>query len=927
MAVYVWRGDAAPRAAVWTVTPANPEPGDQFILTINRKPITVTAEDTTAAGVVALLKAAIEESTIPEWQEVSVDETEDGAAALTITGPADGTPVEITATTSNAGSFGVSVEQLLAGVADQNEKQQVRLPTGTSGGTFTLTFEGQTTAAIAYNAAAATVQTALEALSNIAVGDVEVTGSAGGPWTVEFKLAFAGKNVALLIGDGTSLTGAGNVTVTTYVQGQPKVNEIQTITGLVLAAGNLRLSFTDPWGQVAYTGLLLISAYDTTNALLIQAALEALANIGPGNVQVTAITDGFQVEFVGALGGRDVSLLEAMQGTATIATTQAGTASGVNEKQYIRLGGALGGHYHLTFEGQTTAEIAYNASAATIDTALEALSNIGAGNVTVTEPSTGTFLVEFTGSLAAKDVGEITVDNSALTGGPVYVTVTQLAVTGRNEQQSVTITGGASGGHFHLTYGGNTTAALDWDATAAEVDTALEALAGIGAGGVSAAGPDGGPWTVEFTGSLAKTAVALMTSDATALTGSGTQSLTILQTVTPTGPNWYNEADNWDQHAVPPTGADVDFSQSSAECKYGLTMHSQKTVESVNAGTDTITITGHSWSDTRRVQLTSTGSLPTPLQPATWYYVRDSAADTFKLAATSGGAAIDLTDAGTGTISIGTPATPALFRAKASYTGKIGLAAWNELGYWEYRSRYLALGDVTDAATVTIWIGEGEGSGSGRINLDSGPCQAAMNLLGSGTASESDLPAVQWIGTHASNVVRIKAGSLGAALSPAETAVIATLDIGYLENVESDSQVTLGPEVVVTTITKSGGVLVAMAESGTAITTLTQEAGETTIYGTDALTTLNLHGGTVWYCSTGALGTAHVGGDGVLDFSRDARAKTVTNPIEVYSEPENAAGAVVDPNKVVSSLVIDYNRTTPNAKLGTNLRLTRGAVA
>jgi len=186
MAVYVWRGDAAPRAAVWTVTPANPEPGDLFILTINRKPITVTATDTSPATVVALLKAAIEESTIPEWQEVTVDETEDGATALTITGPADGTPVEITATTSNAGSVDVEVEELSAGVADQNEKQQVRLPAGTSGGTFTLTFEGQTTAAIAFNAAAATVQAAMEALSNIAVGDVVVTGSDGGPWTFDF---------------------------------------------------------------------------------------------------------------------------------------------------------------------------------------------------------------------------------------------------------------------------------------------------------------------------------------------------------------------------------------------------------------------------------------------------------------------------------------------------------------------------------------------------------------------------------------------------------------------------------------------------------------------------------------------------------------------------------------------------------------------
>jgi YD repeat-containing protein len=41
-----------------------------------------------------------------------------------------------------------------------------------SGGTFTLTFDGQTTSAINYNASAATVLAALEALSNIDPGEV-----------------------------------------------------------------------------------------------------------------------------------------------------------------------------------------------------------------------------------------------------------------------------------------------------------------------------------------------------------------------------------------------------------------------------------------------------------------------------------------------------------------------------------------------------------------------------------------------------------------------------------------------------------------------------------------------------------------------------------------------------------------------------------
>ncbi len=61
-----------------------------------------------------------------------------------------------------------------ASPATVNEQQQVSTG-GATGGTFTLTFSGQTTTALAYNATAAQVQAALEALSNIAPGDVYVS--------------------------------------------------------------------------------------------------------------------------------------------------------------------------------------------------------------------------------------------------------------------------------------------------------------------------------------------------------------------------------------------------------------------------------------------------------------------------------------------------------------------------------------------------------------------------------------------------------------------------------------------------------------------------------------------------------------------------------------------------------------------------------
>lgn len=80
--------------------------------------------------------------------------------------------------------------------ARTNEVQTLTVTGAPTGGTFTITWSGETTGALAYNATAAQVQTALEALSNIAPGDVVVTGAAGGPWTLTWGGTQLGENVA-----------------------------------------------------------------------------------------------------------------------------------------------------------------------------------------------------------------------------------------------------------------------------------------------------------------------------------------------------------------------------------------------------------------------------------------------------------------------------------------------------------------------------------------------------------------------------------------------------------------------------------------------------------------------------------------------------------------------------------------------------------
>jgi flagellar capping protein FliD len=78
---------------------------------------------------------------------------------------------------------------------------------------------------------------------------------------------------------------------------------------------------------------------------------------------------------------------------------------------------ATGGHFHLTYDGETTGEIADNADPGDIQIALEALSNVTAGDIVVD----GTRLSQagnttFQFLAAAGDVSMISIDASALTG-------------------------------------------------------------------------------------------------------------------------------------------------------------------------------------------------------------------------------------------------------------------------------------------------------------------------------------------------------------------------------------------------------------------------------------------------------------------------------------------------------------------------------
>lgn len=105
-------------------------------------------------------------------------------------------------------------------------------------------------------------------------------------------------------------------------------------------------------------------------------------------------------------------------------------------------------------------------------------------------------------------------------------------IGGTSAVQTATMSGVPTGGTFKLIYRGEATGTIVYNATGANVQTALRALANIGATGVTVTGSAGGPWVITFAGELANQPVRAISSDGTALTGGTTPHVSVAQTTT-----------------------------------------------------------------------------------------------------------------------------------------------------------------------------------------------------------------------------------------------------------------------------------------------------------------------------------------------------------------------------------------------------------
>jgi hypothetical protein len=216
----VWRFESAPsEAGPWT-----PVPGAAG--SISQEQAEATPYDDGVAFDAGL--SGLSASTVYYIRVVAENECGEGCGRTT-------SPVEHFETVGSPSATAFAVHTLdgeslrLLGAVNPHSvltsaEQEITIEGAPTGGAFTLTFMGQTTGLISYNASDSVVENALDALAAIGHGGVTVTGppgagSGGGPYTVYFIGQNAEKTEPLLEADGMELAPPGTVSVVTTQQG------------------------------------------------------------------------------------------------------------------------------------------------------------------------------------------------------------------------------------------------------------------------------------------------------------------------------------------------------------------------------------------------------------------------------------------------------------------------------------------------------------------------------------------------------------------------------------------------------------------------------------------------------------------------------------------------------------------------------------
>jgi hypothetical protein len=204
-------------------------------------------------------------------------------------------------------------------------------------GTFTLTYDGDTTSAISVNATAAQIQAALNSLST-QNADWAVTGPDGGPWQVSF---FDNGDGEFITANVDSVFPFSSFRAYVLREGSASINRIlllvidpqlatlaETFTNLPAAAGDVTKLQSGASGvpdiqrvsisRDAYDGGFTLSFDGETTQFIpqdadaeeVKQALDALSNIGADGVTVTGAKPNWDVSFTGLAGNQNTMTID-----------------------------------------------------------------------------------------------------------------------------------------------------------------------------------------------------------------------------------------------------------------------------------------------------------------------------------------------------------------------------------------------------------------------------------------------------------------------------------------------------------------------------------------------------------------------------------------------------------------------------------------
>lgn len=923
-----WIGNAADVAQEAWVEVTNPRAGDKFRLTINKKYVEVESVLGTVAEIVdAFVDAWADPSTLAaELQEVEVEAftQSNGKYTLRVTSTTAGVPFTMTTTVTGAPATSLSVQitTTLAGTAGQNEKQQVTIAGTPTGGTFTLTFSGQTTAAIAYNASAFTLRDALCDLNNIAGTDEvqTLTSTATGG---TFKITFEGQQTGNIAFDASAAT------IQTALEALSNIE----VGDVVCAGGPLNttpvtITFRANLGRSNRTEVTIDNSLATGGTVVPSTTTAGVAS----EVTVTKSNNDWIVEFIGTYAGVNVPLMTAsgasLTGGHTIAhatTTQGG--AGLNEIWSLQ----FASNGNISF----FRPVPYGASPQETNVftlfgvengvneatryVLEQAFNGTFGQIYSVVINGDQYEVEAINAMGSQNLTQITLGTDP--GNVTIDTVQNGSASGSNEVQTYTLTTAPTGGTYTLSFQGQTTAGIAFDAIDLDVEAALELLSNINdvtvtrTGSGTVASPY--KYTVTFVDPGSQD-VAQMTSSGASLTGMGVTAATTQsasgavneqQAVTLIGgPTGGTFTLSW----VPPGGSTettsaIAYNATAATVQAALEglatpVPGDFAVTGAAGGPWTVQFKG-TYAGTNVNQMTGSGASLTAASTATMVLTTITSAtgknfwdnadnwDTAAVPVTGDTVYIQNSDVSILYGLAQSGVTLAALYIDQSFTGTIGLPDYSDSDYYEYRAKELAI------SATTLTIGNGDGEGSSLIRINTGTPITTIVVNNTGASDDDTLPAVQWRGTHANNAATVIKGQFGVAVYGGQLATLSSLELGVnnLDEPTADLTVYVGDTVTLTTLTQQGGTLHCRSTvAGNFRTT----SGVAYFYGAAAITgTSTIAGGSVYWLSTGQFtGAVDISTNtGLLDFTLDPRGRTIAGQLTMH------AGATFrDPHSTVT---------------------------